>query len=1299
MFAALSTLFNTSRSRRKRRNRARSPFSSPYTTITSPIAARRTQINERRRIARDYDASNYDEDEDEDDLREIDRLLDLDEESDEDEHNDEEEDVEDEDEDGNGDVTPLLPIFSAAHLDSLPVYNLTHSMRLMVIARVETTLTWDQLRSPQVSQFLVKPILQQIQDAHFSRATEYALMANCLQFTKEVGTNAGLSGTNKTRAMVCELIAMRLLKEFTTRELIDALAYDFDPLQGQGPHPPMTNRAQTAGRHPRVARTSCLEVAIRASAKRFLAHPLVVQQLEAIWAGSIVFHSAADNLHRAPVKVVPNQTQGYGSIAVNDHVVDAPSKLHPAKQREHLAPVEVPNRRSVTLYDPRDASLFKLSRLRVPRYRNIFSTLSFAILLGLFLAVLVERSLTITSLEILFWVWSAGYMLDEIVGFSEQGFSLYLASFWNTFDLGILMLLVAHLCLRIYGIVVPDARKHHTADTAYDVLAAAAVLLFPRLFSVLDHYRYFSQLLIAFRIMATDFLAIFALIVISCSGFFVALTLSFGNDQLDTPGSVAYALLQLLMGFTPAAWERWGAYNTLGKLLLVLFMFITHFLVVTILITVLTNSFMSIVQNANEEHQFLFAVNTISAVKSDSLFSYVAPTNIIGWLLTPLRYFVPFRRYVKLNRTVIKVTHFPILFAIFLYEKTLLRSAVVEPTDLVEARGRSGQPKTPTLTRRLFSPRRVREPSIATFQKDRALEEVFRRPFRDASRDVGASQERRKSSNAVNNWMNNIDAQGLLSPPQEQDRSVLDHLEAKKATLRFRGSQKSRGVRDFTSRSVASNPEDYFSNAEFQAPRRSPGVDEHGTSFAEAAQHTDADGDDELLTNEPDEDERTDDRLASVDEDGVLSSTVRRVGYFNNRMPLPRSRPKSPELSTSYSSQKAPRFQLTRTTETRPASRRQSPTRQKRPSHSRNVSTATILYKPVSEPSEGNGSSGPVPGQISPTRKVGSRNVASARPLGGPRPGTITPASGPKASGEGRRTPKKPIPGGGRARPPMPTSTHQAFRSVPNLAGMLSGPMPGDKRRPQSSGRRQLSVLDLGSDIGDNKAIGGGWLAQPGGFPASYTTQTWMHNADPALRVHDRKIRTRRHSADEHEDLEDDTSEDSGSNQTGMFGRLMLARMNNLEEGFREVVSEMRDHLRRDERSDGAISSQPHSDASRPKLSMAQSTKKDVNGGAGKGKEKERPTTAFRQPQAGPVTKRKKPTSKTTSSAATSVMKGKEGHPSHAQTQGYQGPMASGPSQQHYASGPENTNEWTDEEDSAGESEAHYRGMTGSSSV
>lgn len=166
--------------------------------------------------------------------------------------------------------------------------------------------------------------------------------------------------------------------------------------------------------------------------------------------------------------------------------------------------------------------------------------------------------------------------------------------------------------------------------------------------------------------MAVDLAAVLILIAIACSGFFVAFTFSFGQDDFDGRG-VAYALFQIIMGFTPAAWEVWSDFNPLGKALLALFLVICHFLVVTILITVLTNSFMAIVKNANEEHQFLFAINTISMVKSDMLFSFIAPTNLLGWVIAPLRFCMPFPKYVFINRTLIKATHFPILFAIFVW--------------------------------------------------------------------------------------------------------------------------------------------------------------------------------------------------------------------------------------------------------------------------------------------------------------------------------------------------------------------------------------------------------------------------------------------------------------------------------------------------------------------------------------------------------------------------------------------------------------------------------------------------------
>lgn len=390
---------------------------------------------------------------------------------------------------------------------------------------------------------------QQIRTQHFSRVTLYALMANCLQFEKEGQLYRGNVGTSTTRARVCELLALKLLKEYSTRELIDALSYDFYPLQG-APETLTTPNTRTPDGKGRsgAARSSTLEVAIRASAKHFLAHPLVVQQLEAIWNGAISFYSSQDNLHRMPS--VPTNSGGNPRNGYADARTPLLGHQRAKEQQSQLPLHALPIRRTVNLYDPRQASPLKLSRLRVPRYRQFLSTCSLFVLICLFLAVLVERSSRITELELVFWFWSAGFMLDEVVGFNEQGFSLYIMSFWNIFDLGILLLLIIYYCMRVYGVFLVD--PHHWNEMAYDVLAANAILLLPRIFSVLDHYRYFSQLLIAFRLMAVDLAAVFILVLISCSGFFVFFTLS--RNQNDA-AEVAYKIFQILMGFTPAAWD------------------------------------------------------------------------------------------------------------------------------------------------------------------------------------------------------------------------------------------------------------------------------------------------------------------------------------------------------------------------------------------------------------------------------------------------------------------------------------------------------------------------------------------------------------------------------------------------------------------------------------------------------------------------------------------------------------------------------------------------------------------------
>jgi hypothetical protein len=570
------------------------------------------------------------------------------------------------------------------------------------------------------------------------------------------------------------------------------------------------------------------------------------------------------------------------------------------------------------------------------------------------------------------------------------------------------------------------------------------------------------------------------------------------------------------MGFTPAAWQAWDSYNVLGKAILTLFLFISHFLIVTILITVLTNSFMAIVSNANEEHQFVFAVNTISMVKNDALFSYVAPSNILAWLLTPLRFMMPFRQYVKINRYVIKITHFPLLFSIYAYERLFLARSVYEPTDLIENRGR-GRNRTISFMDPerggLFSPSmRIRQESLAGYQKDRALDEVFRLTPRGQLRSTMKSQERRSS--AVNHWMDQHD--GIASPPSEQDRSVVDRLERKRQASRKAAAsiiRRDRFNRKLSgTRSVGSDPGDILSIGRGPSRRdfayAQSETDMPTIAINEGQAQTEDDGDDELLTNDDDEN-ATLDRRSRDDRSNVPENREQQQDYFHT--------PTAPRFGQSLlSSSAASRVKFEAAPESSPPK-----SRTPRQRHTRNLSTTTILFNPVSQPS------------------IPTKSSSSASP---PKPLSRTHTTRPTPTGTGTHTPTRRVGGipPSRPRPIMPSRAQ--FQSAPNRSGLM-GLRPFDEGtaspRRQIRHRRSSLDLDITSDMG---------LPDPnhlGAVPSSFATQMAMATGMVPRNIGGRGA----------------GGENDGSTER-MMGRLMLARMKTLEEGLEEVVRGFRDMKR-----------------------------------------------------------------------------------------------------------------------------------------
>lgn len=629
------------------------------------------------------------------------------------------------------------------------------------------------------------------------------------------------------------------------------------------------------------------------------------------------------------------------------------------------------------------------------------------------------------------------------------------------------------------------------------------------------------------------------------------------------------------MGFTPAAWEMWPTYNILGRSILIIFLFICHFLIVTILITVLTNSFMAIVQNANEEHQFLFAVNTISMVKSDALFSYIPPTNIFGWVATPFRWLMPFRVFVRINRDIIKVTHSPILFTIFTYERLFLARNAYEPTDLVE---RKPRPQTRLQAFSInkgagpFSPgTRLREPSIVSFHKERALDEVFKRPYQEGTLrtpvgNQGEDHDRRRSTNVVGSWMRGVSIEGGASPPMEQPRSVVERLE-NRARPGYRRAQTANRLGPFKrqystgTRSVTSEPED---NAGYNrtTPLRIEEETELELSRDDQPQETDADGDDELLTNDDvegdngtvtgdipgvpadvehdaDEDEEEEEQDGEDKENTPVTVALLDKDYFGS-VPTPKAKPYG---AVSHA-----------------AKARMMDAEPRRAAHDRQVSSQTILYSPVLGAQDRITSSSASSLHDVPRRQPQPRSQpVTARPSGTTTP--IHPAFVPDATAppSTRKTTTKPAgPGSSKPRPAL--LGRHVNESMPNIRFNLdqtSRMLNNDRRQRPRTPSFNTYALDLASDLGDNRygPDPGSPSYQPG-VPASFSEQL-LRERDMLRDLEHRRRETERARRKSEEDRHREREEEK--EEKNMVGRIMLARMNTLEEGFREVLREVKD--------------------------------------------------------------------------------------------------------------------------------------------
>jgi hypothetical protein len=388
---------------------------------------------------------------------------------------------------------------------------------------------------------------------------------------------------------------------------------------------------------------TALEVAIISESKTLLSSSACQKVVDAVYRGQIIYTPLSF------VDIIP------------DHY-----KHHP-----------------ISLYNPRKAPILNHHRLIVPRLRNIIEICQFAVLLLFYGLTMVYRDGTnVTRYETIFCAYASGWLLEEFAAIIEHGWYVHTQNVWSFLDIAFFGIYSTYFMLRTYAAVVQDT---DLATSALDILCVAAPVLLPRLaFNLMPD----NMLFISLRAMMRDFSVLTLLATWCFAGFFLSMKWLIGTHSdhvIDVPGSATISkwMLWIWFGLDGTGFERSVDFHVLlGPALMIAFAFLGNTLFLTVLVSTLTNTFAKIVENATAEVHFRRAVLTFEGVKSDSIFAYRPPLNILALvILLPLKFALSARWFHKVNVGAKRFFNAPMLLAIGLYERHQLWQAPKNETN------------------------------------------------------------------------------------------------------------------------------------------------------------------------------------------------------------------------------------------------------------------------------------------------------------------------------------------------------------------------------------------------------------------------------------------------------------------------------------------------------------------------------------------------------------------------------------------------------------------------------------------
>ncbi|KAG8664814.1 uncharacterized protein FPOAC1_013594 [Fusarium poae] len=488
--------------------------------------------------------------------------------------------------------------------------------------------------------YLARPLFPGTAEESASQSSHfYCLLANRVQFLREQSSVIGQS-TSIARATLCELLAIKILRNFHDDNpcldglllLSKILVQGFDPFHGAPPEVEQYGRypqwpIQKRGGHER--KLTALELAIISESKTFASSSGCRRVIDAVYRGKIVYTPLSF------VDILPNHY-------------------------EYLP---------VSLYEPRKAPLLDHHRLAVPRTRYIIELVHYIILTFLYVCTMRYRDPeNLTGNEVVFILYSAGWVLHELAAIIEHGWMIHSQTLWSFLDLSYTVIFMAYITVRAYELDVSSVQN----GLAHNILCLAAPILLARLaFNILPDHIVFISL----HAMMKEFLILTFLAIWCFTGFLLALQwLSPGDGSIPNDFTIIKWLLWIWFGLDGTGIEESVQFHViLGPALTITFAFLGNTLFLTILVSLLTNRFSTIVTSEDVEIQFRKTVLTFEGVKSDAIFTYPPPFNLFALLiLLPIKQFLSPLEFYSIHVFLVRLVNAPLLFCVGFYERRRL---------------------------------------------------------------------------------------------------------------------------------------------------------------------------------------------------------------------------------------------------------------------------------------------------------------------------------------------------------------------------------------------------------------------------------------------------------------------------------------------------------------------------------------------------------------------------------------------------------------------------------------------------